>query len=152
MNTEELIDEVLRALPLQRAPATLESRVRVELQRRGAQPWWHRGFSHWPNGGRAAFVAMCGAIIAITGREGWWTVLVRELGEAGTAALSWMHPAVVVVVSAGEVAGLLIRVIPPTWLYGGLAAGIALYAVLFGLGAAAYHALRIQPYPAGDQP
>jgi len=46
---------------------------------------------------------------------------------------------------------LLMRVIPATWIYGGLTAGIALYMALFGLSAAAYRALYLQPSLAGDR-
>jgi hypothetical protein len=44
----------------------------------------------------------------------------------------------------GGLAALLLRVIPPLWLYGGLSLGILLYVVLFGLGAAAYRTLYLR--------
>jgi hypothetical protein len=52
--------------------------------------------------------------------------------------------------SAGGLAALLVRVIPPLWLYGGLGLGILLYVMLFGLGAAAYRTLYLWPTSAGD--
>jgi hypothetical protein len=45
---------------------------------------------------------------------------------------------------------VLFRVIPPLWLYGSLAIGIFLYVTLFGLGAAAYRTLYLQPSMAGN--
>ena len=39
---------------------------------------------------------------------------------------------------------IMLRNIPPLWLYGGLALFAAMYATLFGLGAAAYKALHAQ--------
>ena len=65
------------------------------------------------------------------------------------------HPVRADVVAAtawvGEFSALLVRVIPPAWLYGVFAAGAMLYAVLFGLGAAAYRTLYLRPSLAGDR-
>jgi hypothetical protein len=38
----------------------------------------------------------------------------------------------------------LVRAVPPTWLYEGAAVGAVLYALLFGLGAAAYRTLYLK--------
>jgi hypothetical protein len=40
---------------------------------------------------------------------------------------------------------VLARIQPPTWVYAGIAVCAVLYAVLFGLGAAVYRALYLQP-------
>ena len=151
MKAERLLDELLRGLPLRRAPAALELRVCRELERRAAQPWWLRGFSQWPTGARAAFVAVCSAIIGLTVREGAWTMVARTLSDAAAGPLSWTHTTVSAITSACEVAALLARVIPATWIYGGLTVGLALYMALFGLSAAAYRALYLQPSLAGDR-
>jgi hypothetical protein len=45
---------------------------------------------------------------------------------------------------------LLVRVIPPVWLYGTLGVGVLLYVTLFGLGAAAYRTLYLRSSSAGD--
>jgi hypothetical protein len=151
MKIERFLDEWVRGLPLRRAPATLELRVCRELQRRAARPWWFRGFSQWPAGARISFVAVCGAIIGLTVGDGAWTLLVRTLIDAAAAPLSWTHTTLAVIGSACEVAALLMRVIPATWIYGGLTAGVVLYATLFGLSATAYRALYLQPSLAGDR-
>jgi hypothetical protein len=39
---------------------------------------------------------------------------------------------------------IMLRNIPPLWLYGGLVFFASMYAALFGLGAAAYRALRAE--------
>ncbi|HWJ34901.1 MAG TPA: hypothetical protein VNR70_06525 [Steroidobacteraceae bacterium] len=149
---EQCLNHVLRELPLRRAPATLESRVLKELKRGADLPWWRRGFGSWPFSVRAAFVAGCGAIIGSTLLEGSWAIAgVRVLNEAVIQSMSWMHPAVAAVTSAGQFAALLERVIPSTWLYGVIVAGALLYAALFGLGAAAYRTLYLQPSIAGDR-
>jgi hypothetical protein len=147
MKAERILNELLRGLPLRRAPAALEFRVCRELERRAARPWWFRGFSQWPAGARVSFVAICSAIIGLSVGDGAWTMLAR----IAAAPLSWTHSTVAVLRSACEVAALLMRVIPATWIYGGLAAGIALYMALFGLSAAAYRALYLQPSLAGDR-
>jgi hypothetical protein len=151
MKAERILNELLRGLPLRRAPAALEFRVCRELVRRAARPWWFRGFSQWPAGARVSFVAICGAIIGLSVGDGAWTMLARTLSNVAAAPLSWTHSTVAVLRSACEVAALLMRVIPATWIYGGLAAGIALYMALFGLSAAAYRALYLQPSLAGDR-
>ena len=151
MKAERLLDQLVRGLPTRRAPATLELRVCRELERRAARPWWFRGFSQWPAAARASFVAICVAIIGLTAGDGAWTMLVRMLSDAAAAPLSWTHSTVALIRSAYEVAAVLTRVIPATWIYGGLAAGVVLYATLFGLSAAAYRALYLQPSLAGDR-
>ena len=70
------------------------------------------------------------------------------MSEAAALVLSWVHPFLAVMSSAGGVATLLVRVIPPLWLYGGMALGIMLYLALFGLGAAAYR-LYLRPSSVG---
>jgi len=47
-------------------------------------------------------------------------------------------------------AALLVRLIPPLWIYAGLAVGAMLYVMLFGLGAAAYRMLY-RPALAGNK-
>ena len=151
--SEQLLSQVLHELPLRRAPVTLESRVLGELERRSALRWWRRGFGHWPLAARAAFVAICGAIIGFTFLDGSWAVAgTRVLHEAGAQWMSWSDPGVAAITSAGELAALLVGVIPTTWLYGGIAAGAMLYMILFGLGAAAYRTLYLQPSMMGERP
>jgi hypothetical protein len=148
---DPLLDQVLRELPLRHAPATLESRVFRELERRAALPWWYRGFTSWPLAARAAFVALCCGIIGFTFLDGSWaTAGARLLYGAGALAISWIHPAVAAVAWAGEFSALLVRVVPPVWLYGAIAAGTMLYAALLGLGAAAYRTLYLRSSMAGD--
>jgi hypothetical protein len=65
-------------------------------------------------------------------------------------ALSWAHPFLAVLSSAGGVTALLVHIIPPLWLYGAMALGIVLYVTLFGLGAAAYRTLYLQPSSVGE--
>ena len=151
MKAERILNELLRGLPLRRAPAALELRVCRELERRAARPWWFRGFSQWPAAARTSFVAVCIAIIGLTAADGAWTMMERTLSDAAVAPLSWTHTTVAAIRSAWEVAALLVRVIPAAWIYGALTAGVALYLALFGLSAAAYRALYLPPSLTGDR-
>jgi hypothetical protein len=151
MKAERIWNELVRGLPLRRAPAALEFRVCRELERRAAQPLWFRGFSHWPASGRATFIAICSGIIGLSVGDGAWTMFARTLSNAAAAPLSWTQSTVAVIRSACEVAALLMHVIPATWIYGGVTVGVALYMALFGLSAAAYRAFYLQPSLAGDR-
>jgi hypothetical protein len=143
---EQLLDRTLRELPLRRAPLTLESRVFGELERRAALPWWRRSFAHWPLLARAAFLVICGALIRLAFLGGATVIAgVRSLNESGDLSLSWAREVAVLMASAGNLATLLARTVPPIRLYEGIAVCAVLYAVLFGLGAAVYRMLYLQP-------
>lgn len=133
---EHLLNRTLSELPLRRAPQTLESRVMGELERRAALSWWRRSFAHWPLAARAAFLVICGAAAVAS---------VRSLHESGALSLSWARQTETFVSSAANLAALLARSVPPAWAYEGIAVGAVLYAALFGLGAAVYRTLYLQP-------
>ena len=136
------LDRTLRELPQRRAPATLEYRVLGELRRRAALPWWRRSFAHWPLLARALFLAICGASIRLA-------LLGGDTAAAGVRSFSWARQLGTLAASGGNLAALLARTAPPLWLYDGIAVCGVLYAILFGLGAAAYRTLYLQP--SGDQ-
>ena len=143
---EQLFDRALHELPLRRAPATLESRVIGELERRAALPWWRRSFAHWPLHARAAFLVICSALISLALIGGDTAVArLHFLRDSGALSLSWAHQAGVLVGSAANLAALFTRTVPPAWIYAGIAVCAVLYAVLFGLGAAVYHMLYLRP-------
>jgi hypothetical protein len=136
--TLALLQQTLRGLPLRRAPATLESRVLGELQRRAALPWWRRSFAHWPAAARAVFVVICAALVL--------GALGGTAAVANVHSLSWLRQAGGLLTSLGYVAAVLIRPAAlPSWIYGGIAVCAVLYAVLFGLGAAVYRTLYLPP-------
>jgi hypothetical protein len=151
LRLERALNSALSGLPPRRAPGTLESRVLNELARRAALPWWRLGFAQWPAAARVAFVLICAALIAATILGGVSAfVEARSLSEVSALVLRWMQPFLALISSLGGLGGLLLRVIPPLWLYGGLAFGIVMYLALFGLGAAAYHTLYSRPSSAGS--
>jgi hypothetical protein len=138
---ERLVDRALRDLPLRRAPLTLESRVLGELERRAALPWWRRSFAYWPLLARAVFLVICGALIRVAFLGGATAV-------AGVRSLSWARELGALAASTAHLAASLAHTVPPAWAYEGVAVGAALYAVLFGLGAAVYRTLYLPS--AGD--
>ena len=135
---ERLFDRTLRELPPRRAPPTLESRVFAELERRASLPWWRRSFAHWPLAARAAFLVICTALagLAIAG---------AAVAAADIRSLYWAREIGALMASGGSLVGLLAGIAPPVWLYDGIAVCALLYAALFGLGAALYRTLYLQP-------
>jgi hypothetical protein len=141
---EQLVHRELRALPLRRAPRSLEARVMAALEHQAAVAWYHKSWTYWPAAVRAAFLAVAtavsGGVIAafylmVTGVE--TSTFVAETGARLGFLTKIYHTAVWVV----EFAANVFNSIPPLWLYGSLALVAALYATLFGLGAAAYRTL-----------
>jgi hypothetical protein len=132
-----LLAQTLRELPLRRAPATLESRVMGELERRAALPWWRRSFAHWPLAARCLFVVICASLVL--------GALGGTAAVANVHSLSWLREAGGLLMSLGYVAALLKSAAVPSWIYGGIAVCAVLYAVLFGLGAAVYRTLYLPP-------
>jgi hypothetical protein len=143
---ERLLSRTVRALPARRAPHSLESRVLEELARRAAQPWWRRSFGHWPTFARASFVAVCVALVgmALTGGS-WLIAAIHSLQESDALSVSWLRQAAAFTGTVGNLSASLVQAIPPVWFSLGLAAAALLYAFLFGLGAAAYRLLYLQP-------
>ena len=138
---EQLVHTALRSLPDRRAPGSLETRVLAALERQAALPWWHRSWNYWPQGVRALFLVFCGAVAAGLVFAGLYV-------QAGFDSAQFQHaiaPALTLVdglVAAerwlADFVDLLVRQIPAWWLYGAAAFVAGLYAMLFGLGAAAY--------------
>ena len=141
---EASIDAALCELPLRSAPPSLELHVLEELARRAALPWWRRSFAGWPGFARVGFVLMCVVLVGLALLGGVWAM--QNLGSPALGGLSmpWARHLVALVGVAGELASLA-RIVPPNWVYEGLAASVVLYAALFGLGIAAYRTLYLDP-------
>lgn len=141
---ENLVHAELRALPPCRAPHTLEARVLAAIEERSRVAWWHKSWSHWPAGVKAAFATGASTLVvaAVTGltllgRAPQTDALAQQVGERVDAASALMAFGTWAVEFTGRVLGG----IPPLWLYGGLATIAALYATFLGLGAVAYRTL-----------
>jgi hypothetical protein len=144
---ERLVHRTLRELPARRAPRSLEGRVFAELARRAALPWWRKSFVHWPVPARAALLVVLLGVVKLVLMGGVWAASgfdAAQFREAFAQQLSWMESGIAVVNASRSFFEIMFRNIPPLWLYGGVAFIAALYAALFGLGAAAYKALHVQ--------
>lgn len=142
---EHLIDGQLRGLPDRAAPRSLETRVRAELARRAALPWWRRSYTQWPAALRGAFILLLAA-----GAAGFLAFSHSPVTAQALSALALRFPWIAflhaIASNLWETAGVVYDAIPPVWLYGGAAALAVSYGVLFGLGAAAYRAF-FRPRP-----
>ena len=147
MNPEQLektVHAALRSLPLRKAPATLEARVLAEIARQASIPWWHKSYAYWPLGARIAFLIISGGLANFVLFAVVYVQAGFDAAQFTTAFGSWFDfgartlGAFRAVLDIGAV---VVRNIPPLWLYGAIAFVAAAYAMLFGLGAAAYRAL-----------
>ena len=135
---ERLISETLRGQPLRRAPASLESQVFAAIGRR-SRSWWRKDFAYWPLAARTAFVLTSAVLMKFAVDASMWliagldpTTVVAELA----AQVAWLKMVVMVVTS-------IVRNIPAPWIYGGMAVLAAMYAVVLGVGTAAYRTLYV---------
>lgn len=143
---ERLVHRTLRDLPPRSAPRALEQRVLAEIARRAALPWWRKSFVHWPVPARAAFIVVSAGIVKLVLMATVWVMAgfdIAQFRAAFAEPFAWMEGGLAVVRATADFFDILFRNIPPLWLYGGLAFLAAMYAALFGLGAAAYKALHL---------
>lgn len=146
-NIERLIQQTLGELPPRRAPRSLERRVLAEIERRAALPWWRKSFVHWPVTARAGFILLCTGLMKLALMAGVWMMAgfdTAQFKEAFAQPFSWMESGLAIVRAITGFIEIMLRNIPPLWLYGGLVFFASMYAALFGLGAAAYRALRAE--------
>ena len=145
---ERLIHRTLRDLPARRAPRSLEQRVLAELSRRAALPWWHQSFAYWPLPARAVFLVASAGIVKLVLMATVWAMAgfdTAAVQGAFAQPIAWWESGRAVLNATTGFFDIMLRNIPPLLLYGGLAFIATVYAALFGLGAAAYKALRAQP-------
>lgn len=141
---EQFIHSTLRSLPNRRAPGTLESRVLAEVERRATIAWYHKSWSYWPAGVRAAFLSL-GTAVAGAAVVGFY--LLSQGAAAGAVAqeigagFGWITRIVGAVTWTSNLVQQLVSDIPPLWFYGGLTFIAAMYATFVGLSTAAYRYL-----------
>ena len=142
---ERSVHRALRELPARPAPRSLEQRVLAEIARRAALPWWRKSFVHWPVAARAVFIVALAGVVKLVLMGGVWVMAgfdAVQFRAAFATQLGWMEGGLAVVRATADFLDILIRNLPPLWLYGGAAVVALAYAALFGLGAAAYKALH----------
>lgn len=142
---ERLIHRTLRELPPRRAPRSLEARVLAEIQRRAALPWWRKSFAHWPVAARAAFIVLSIAGAAASVAALFWVsggLSLQPVQDAFRVHFAWLDSVRTVFTAIINFFEIIARNVPVLWLYGIVGFVTATYFALFGLGAAAYRALR----------
>lgn len=141
---EHLIHSTLRSLPHRRAPGTLEARVLAGVERRATIAWYHKSWSYWPAGVRAAFLAL-GTAVASAAVIGFYLFSQGAAADAVVQEVAtgfgWINRMVGAGTWTVNLAQHLVADIPPLWFYGGLAFIAAMYATFVGLGATAYRYL-----------
>ncbi len=141
---EQLVNAALRDLPMRRAPHTLEARVLAEIKRRAARSWWQSSYADWPALLRAAFLSSCLATGILVARASSWLFGGLESSSTWSGLTSELTPAAASVKAIVAALSYILHSIPALWIYGALAVMTILYAMLFGIGAAAYRTLSIR--------
>lgn len=136
---ERLVSQVLREQPLRPAPASLETRVLREIAARARLPWWRRAMTSWPLAVRIPVIVGCAVSVPLVWILSLWLAghlvsLVTHPGVAGPIATLWDTGRAVAALDS--ITAHFIQSIPREWLFGGILATAALYAVLFALVAA----------------
>lgn len=142
---ERAIHETLRQLPVRRAPASLEERVFAAIERKAALPWWRKSFAHWPLAARALFVVASIGLVRLAFVASVWVMSGFDMAnfrQTVAERFAWVDATAAVLNAIGGSVEVVLRSLPPLWLYGGLAFFAALYVTLFGLGAAAFKAYQ----------
>ena len=141
---EKFIHQNLRSLPPRRAPRNLEARVMAAIEQRAAIAWYHKSWAYWPAAVRSAFLAVAtGVAGAATTAFYFLSTGVTATNLSGEVAeqFSWATRLGAALNGVSEFISLVIRNVPPLWLYGGVAFVAMMYVTFFGLGAAAYRTL-----------
>ena len=141
---EPFVTRVLREQPGCRAPLTLETRVLSELARRAALPWWQQAYAFWPAPIRVFFIVLSAVVAAtcVAGLSIFFQGPAHNYAARFAAQYSGVAHAADGIVASFSTAHKLWRAVPPLWIYGSLAGLSTAYALLIGVGAAAYRALN----------
>jgi hypothetical protein len=133
---ERFVDQVLREQPLLSAPASLHDTVLAKIARQEAGAGWQRGFQAWPALARLGFALASLALIAFAIELPAWLSSTIDLDTPVgiSRGLALLH-------ALKTIGSSLSSGIPTLWVYAILSSIAALYAVCFGVGAAAYRAL-----------
>ncbi len=141
---EKLIHQTLRTLPPRRAPRSLEARVLAAIEARASLPWWRQSYAQWPLAARCVFLLLSGGLVKVALMAAIWAMAgfnQAEVANAFSTQFAWLNIFSNALRATVDFGGIVFRSIPSVWLYAGVAGLAALYATLFGLGAAAYRTL-----------
>jgi hypothetical protein len=141
---EAAIQRALRSIPDRQAPSRLEGRVLLELNRRAALPWWRKSFAHWPASVRVIFFvgsAVAAALVVVGLVQLGVSNGADQLVTGFVGRFTWIATSRNIAEAIGTKFLLVIRAIPPVWLYSAAGTVAFCYAALGALGAAFYRTL-----------
>ncbi len=133
---QQLVNDACRAQPLLRAPARLQTNVRLAIEQRARQ-WWRAPVRAWPVWAQVLLLLLCVL-------SGWLTVnAAQQLGGGGAMqqwlllpwALCWsLIDAFINLASVlRELLWLTLRINPVAWLLAMLVSGVAVAIGVMGL-------------------
>jgi hypothetical protein len=126
------LDRELKGLPDLAAPEILSERVMARVRQMEVVSWWRQSWFEWPAGWRIAFVTA--ALVCVGGLV--WVEpagLVERIGEAATLGMmltDWL-------------AGIVVRVPLPVWLFVGTAALVS-WGTVVGASVVCWQLVRIR--------
>lgn len=141
---EAAISRALRSIPDRQAPSRLEGRVLMELNRRAALPWWRKSFAHWPTSIRVIFFvgsAVAAAVVVVGLVQLGASNGAEQLATGFAGRFAWVTTSRNIAEAIGSKFLLVMRTIPPVWLYSAAGTVAFCYAALGALGAAFYRTL-----------
>lgn len=141
---EPFVTRVLRDQPPRRAPATLETRVLAQLERRATLPWWQQSYAFWPAPIRGAFLlaATLSAVALVVGGTAIFQGPLQKfiIGLAGK--FPWLTHSAESAENIFRLFSPVWHALSPLWFYVGAAFIGGAYAMLIGVSAAAYRTLH----------
>jgi hypothetical protein len=141
---ERLVGDVLKAQPMRRAPASLETRVLSQIRQRQVLPWWRMSFTQWPAAARIALVLALAAVAKLTLDVMVWMLSTpTPVNRTVENSVTWAKTTVGTVEAIVGAARSLLDVIPSHWITLALAFSAGMYFMLLALGAAAYRTLYL---------
>lgn len=144
----QLVAGELRALPLRRAPESLQSRVFAELARREALPWWRQSFRAWPVAAQAAFAVLA---LAVTQALFWVLAGPGVSGAVHAVQAAGQETLQAVQAVAGWFGALhwltrdVLGAVPSRWLTTLVLAMLGSFGILLGSGTFVYRSLQSRP-------
>ena len=143
-----LVDAELRALPMLRAPASLQQRVFAELARRQALPWWRQSFRDWPLAAQCGFAVLAiGLTHLMLGSPAGPMLQSRTttLRTVAVDAVAWLQAAITGYSVFHAVTRDLLAALPSSWLLVASTVLVSSVALLLASGTLVYRSLHLRP-------
>ncbi len=131
---ERQVGEVLRRMPMRRAPSGLAARVMEAVGAHQRLPWWRLAYWSWPAWARVLLISwlvgMAAGLVALGFLGGEWAAA-QVAGWGSRGAALW-NPIQVL----GEAGLVVLRQVLRPWLLGAWAVSLVMYLFCLGAGTA----------------